>query len=79
MLGAPVGQHSAQLDAVLVEQRHGAVVQQVGGGDGRFAVMEFGEAHLATGVDEGLLADAPDAFQGADAEGVLGAAVAAPQ
>ena len=43
---------------------------------GRLSVVELGEADLGVGVDEGLLVDAPDALQGADIEGVLGAAIA---
>ena len=37
---------------------------------------KLGEADLGVGVDESLLVDASDAFQGPDIERVLGAAVA---
>ena len=40
------------------------------------AVIELGEGHLGIGVDDGLLVDPPDPFQGADIEGVLRPAIA---
>ncbi len=63
ILGASVGQHPAQLDAMLVEERHDTVVEQIGGGDRGLPVVELGETHLAVGVDEGLLVDAPTPFK----------------
>ena len=52
---AAIGQHAAELDVVLVEERHHTVVEQVGGGDWGLAVIQLGERHLRVGVDEGLL------------------------
>jgi hypothetical protein len=57
-----------------VEERHHAIVQQVGGGDRGLAVVELGEGHLRIGVDEGLLVDPTHALERADGEGVLRAA-----
>ncbi len=56
----PQAQHPAQLDVVRVKEGHDAVVQQVGGGDREFAVVELGKTHLAVDVNEDLLVDAPD-------------------
>jgi hypothetical protein len=67
---AAVGQHAAELDVVLVEERHDAVVEQVGGGDRGLAVIQLGERHLRVGVDEGLLVDPAHPLEGADIEGV---------
>jgi hypothetical protein len=76
VFGSPVGQHPAEPDVVLIEERHHTVVQQVGGGDRRLAVVELGKRHLGVGIDEALLIDPPDALQGADVECVLRPAVA---
>ncbi len=88
ILGAAIGQHAGQLDPVLIEERHHAVVQQVGGGDRGLAVprvpaapgprtgSELGERHLGVGVDAGLLVDPPHPLERADVEGVLCRAVA---
>jgi len=76
VFGAAVGQHPAQLEFLLVEEGHDAIVEQIGRGDRGLAVIKLGEAELAVGVDEGLLVDAPDTLQRADIEGVLRAAIA---
>ena len=76
IFGAAVGQDALQRDAVLFVERQHPVVQKVGGGDRRLAVIELGEADLGVGVDEGLLIDAANALQRADVEGVLRAAIA---
>jgi hypothetical protein len=72
---ATVGQHAAELDPVLVEERHYPIVQEISRGDWRLAVVECGERHLRISVDEGLLVDPPDALQRANVEGVLRPAV----
>ena len=59
-----------------VVEGHHTVVQQISGGERGLAIIELGKGHLGVGVDKGLLIDAPDPLQGADGEGVLGAAVA---
>ena len=61
---------------MLLEERQHSVVEDLGGGDRRLAVIELGEGHLGVGVDEGLLIDAAHALQRADIEGILGAAIA---
>lgn len=75
IFGPPVGQHALQGNVVLLVERDHPVVEEVGGGQRRLSVVKLGEADLGVGVDEGLLVDASDAFQRADIEGVLGAAV----
>ena len=59
-----------------VVERHDPIVEEIGGGDRRLAVIELGEGDLGVGVDEGLLVDAPDPLHVADVERVLGAAIA---
>jgi hypothetical protein len=76
ILGAAVGQHAQQLDALLLEEREDAVVQQIGRRDRRLAVVQLGEGDLGVGVDQRLLLDAPDALHVADVKGVLRPAVA---
>jgi hypothetical protein len=60
---------------VLLEERQHTVIEQIGRGDGRLAVVELGKAYLGIGVDEGLLVDASNTLQVADIERILGVAV----
>src|SRR6266536_729787 len=75
-LAAAVGEHAQQLGIVLLEEWQYPVVQQVGRGDRRLAVIQLAESDLGIGVDEGLLVDPPDALEIADVERVLRATVA---
>src|SRR5215212_1137019 len=75
-LGAAVGQHARQPDAVLVIERHDPVIEDLGRGDRCLTVIQLGKGHLGVGVDDTLLVDPPDPLQRADREGVLRAAVA---
>src|SRR6516164_9560410 len=75
-LSAAIGQHPRQSDAVLVVERHHPVVEDLGGGDRGLAIIQFSKGDLGIGVDHGLLIDPADTLQGADIEGVLGAAIA---
>src|SRR5437773_8051144 len=75
-LGAAIGQHARQTDAVLVIKRHHPIIEDLGRGDRGLAIVEFGERDLGIGVDKGLLIDPPDALQRSDIEGVLRAAIA---
>ena len=52
ILGAAVGQHAAEPDVVLVENRHDPIVQQVGRGDRCLAVVQLGEGDLGVRVDK---------------------------
>ena len=61
---------------MLVVERHHSVVEDLGRGDRRLAVVELGEGHLGVGVDKGLLIDPADALQRTDIEGVLRPAIA---
>jgi len=60
---------------MTVEERDDAVVEKIGGGDRRLAIIELGESDLGVGVDEGLLVNPPNPLEVADIEGVLGATV----
>ena len=60
---------------LLVERDH-PVIEEIGGGQRRLAVLKLGEADLGVGVDEGLLVDASDALERADVEDVLTPAIA---
>jgi hypothetical protein len=53
ILGASIRQHAEETDLMLVIERHDAVVEQLGRGDRRLAVVELGEGDLGVGVDEG--------------------------
>src|SRR6266536_3546094 len=75
-LAAAVGEHAQQLGIALLEEWQYPVVQQVGRGDRRLAVIQLAESDLGIGVDEGLLVDPPDALEIADVERVLRATVA---
>ena len=61
---------------MLVVERHHPVVEDLGGGDRRLAIIQLGEGDLGVGVDDGLLVDPPDALQRADIERVLRPAIA---
>jgi hypothetical protein len=82
MLGQPtilrpaVRQHPAQRDRVLLVERQHPVVQEIGHGQRRLAIVELGQAHLGVGVEERLLVDPPHALERADIEGILRPAVA---
>ena len=49
---ATIGQHAAELHLVGVVEGHDPIVEQVGGGDRRLAVIELGEGDLGVGVDK---------------------------
>jgi hypothetical protein len=46
-LATAVGQHAQELGIVLLEERQHSVVQEIGGGDRRVAVIELGEGGSA--------------------------------
>src|SRR6185295_7012785 len=71
VLAAAVRQHTHELHVVALEQGDPPIIEQIGRRDRRLAVIQLGDGHLAVGVDEGLLIDAPDALHTADIEGVL--------
>ena len=56
---AAIGQHAGEPYLPCVIERHDAIVDEIGRGDRRLAVIELGEGDLGVGVDEGLLVDAP--------------------
>ena len=62
ILRAAIGQHPAQHNAVLLEERQHPIVQNLRRGDWRLAVIELGEGHLGVGIDEGLLIDVATPF-----------------
>ena len=55
---AAIGQDAAELHLPCVIERHDAIVEEIGRGDRRLAIIELGEGDLGVGVDEGLLVDA---------------------
>ena len=65
-LGAAIGQHTRQPDAVLGIERHHLVVEDLGGGDWRLAVIELGKGNFGIGVDHSLLIDPADTLQGGE-------------
>src|SRR6202043_1457281 len=58
IFGAAIGQNTGELHFLFVEEGHDPIVQEVGRGDRRLAIIEFGKRHFRIGVDEGLLVDA---------------------
>jgi hypothetical protein len=46
VLSATVGEHAQQPDAMLVEERHDAIVEQVSRGQRCLAVIQLGEGDL---------------------------------
>ena len=48
---------------MTVEERDHAVVEKIGRGDRRLAIVELGESDFGVGVDEGLLVDRPTPFR----------------
>ena len=57
---AAIGQHAAEPYLPRIIERHDAIVEEIGRGDRRLAVVELGEGDLGVGVDESLLVDAPN-------------------
>ena len=76
VLAAAIGQHADELYVMAFEHRDHTVVEQIRRRDRGLAIIELGTGHFGIGVDEGLLIDSSDAFQVADIERVLGAAIA---
>jgi hypothetical protein len=74
-LGAAIGQHPRQPDAMLVVERHHPFVEDFGGGDRCLTVVQLGEGDFGIGVDHGLLIDPAHPLQSPDIEGVLGTAI----
>ena len=73
---AAISQHAAEPHLPRIIERHDAIVNEIGRGDGRLAIIELGEGDLGVGVDKGLLVDAADPLHVADVERILGAAIA---
>ena len=61
----------------LIERQH-PIIEQIRCGDGRFGRVKLSMSDLAIGVHIGLLIDPPDAFDGADIEGILTTKIAGP-
>ena len=73
---AAISQHTCELHLLSIEEWQDTVVQEIGCGNRRLAIIELGKDDLGIGVDEGLLVDAADALHVADVESVLRAAIA---
>lgn len=76
VLGAPVGQHARERNAMAIEERHDTTIEQIGCWQSCLADVAFGKRHLRAGIDKGLMIDAPHAFERTDLKTVLRAAVA---
>src|SRR5262249_12883054 len=76
VLGAAIGEHAAERNAVLLEERQHAVVEQISRRERRLRVVELHHGDLRVRVDEGLLVDAADTLESADVKRVLRAAIA---
>src|SRR5262249_31187250 len=59
-LGAPIGQHTRQPDAVFIVERYHAIIEDLGRGNRRLAIIELGKADFGIGIDHGLLIDPAD-------------------
>ena len=59
-LGAAIGQHARQPDTMFIVERHHAVIEDLGRGNRRLTIIEFGKGDLGIGVDKGLLIDPPN-------------------
>ena len=68
---ASIRQETQQCNALLFVQGQHPVIEHVSRSNGVLSVVEFDADHLAVAVDEGLLVDAPHAFEVADVVGVL--------
>ncbi len=75
-LSPAVGPDSVQGDVMPLKERHHAVVQQLGGSEGRRPIVQLRKAHFAVRVDEGLLRDPAHALEGPTEKVSWGATVA---
>jgi hypothetical protein len=57
---ATIGQDATEPYLPRIIERQDAIVEEIGRGDRRLAIVEPGEGDLGVGVDERLLVDAPD-------------------
>ena len=76
VFGSSIGKHSAHADVVLFEEGKNSIVQDICRCDRSLLRVKLCKRNFAVGVNECLLVDAPDAFERANVEGVLSAAVA---
>ena len=56
---------------MLFKQRDHPVVEQIGRGQRRLAIINLGPHHLAVGIDKGLLIDPAHSLESADIESIL--------
>ena len=56
---------------MLFKQRDHPVVEQIGRGQRRLAIINLGPHHLAVGIDKGLLMDPAHSLESADIEYIL--------
>ena len=71
IFGAAIGQHATEPHLLRIIEWDDAIVEEIGGGNGRLAVIKLGEGDLGVGVDKGLLVDAADPLHVADVERIL--------
>ena len=71
VLGAPIRQHATERNPVLFKEGQHAIIQQIRRRNRRLLGIQLREPDLRIRVDEGLLVDAPHAFQRADVKRIL--------
>ncbi len=76
IFGTAIGQNTRELHLLFIEEGHDPIIQEIGRGDRRLAIIEFSESDFRIGINKSLLIDAANALHDADVEGVLGAAIA---
>ena len=62
ILGAAIGEHTTERNPVVLVERQHPVIQQVGRGEGRLAIVQLGEAHLRVSINPRLLIDPAHTF-----------------
>ena len=69
VLGASVGQDPTRFHLSGIEEGDHLVIEQIGRGDRRLAIVKLGKGDLRAVVDEGLLLDPSYALHVADVDG----------
>src|SRR5262249_9626436 len=75
VLRAAIGQNTPQRNVMALKERDYAVVEHLGTGQRRLALVEVHYRSLAVRVDKGLLVNAAHAFERADVERILRPAI----
>jgi hypothetical protein len=76
IFGAVVGEDTKQRNIVFFKEREHPIIQHVGRHPRILAIVQLRKGNLRIGVDEDLLINPANAFDGAHVIGILGAQVA---